>query len=110
MQAVQKYDHRQKTARILYCGVQAETYPGGIRCDTWGKKCENCPVMLVNVRRTYCTAKCRRLFNLDREEKRDAKKAEAVRAAKADPNYLKNQVKKVQREAEERRRALRGLS
>ena len=74
------------------------------------KKCERCKTTLVNTRRTYCTAKCRRLFNLDREEKRDAKKAEAVRAAKADPNYLKNQVKKVQREAEERRRALHGLS
>ena len=74
------------------------------------KKCENCPVMLVNVRRKYCTAKCRRSFNFALQEERDAKKAEAARNAKADPNYLENSVKKIQREAEERRRALRGLS
>ena len=75
-----------------------------------GKKCERCNTTLVNVRRTYCTAKCRRLFNIARQEKRDAEKAEAVRKANADPNHLENHVKKVQREAEERRRALRGLS
>ena len=46
---------------------------------------------------------------LDRK-KRDAEKTETVRKAKADPNYLENYVKKIQREAEERRRALRGLS
>ena len=74
-----------------------------------GKKCERCKTTLVNTRRTYCTAKCRRLFNLARQEKRDAEKAEAVRKANADPNYLENHVKKVQREAEERRRALHGL-
>ena len=74
------------------------------------KKCERCGTSLVNTRRTYCTAKCRRLFNLARQEKRDAEKAEAVRKANADPNHLENHVKKVQREAEERRRALRGLS
>ena len=73
------------------------------------KKCERCGTSLVNVRRTYCTAKCRRLFNLARQEKRDAEKAEAAREVNADPNHLENYVKKVQREGEERRRALRGL-
>ena len=38
VQAVQKGNHRQKTARILYCRMQVETYPGEIRWGTWGKK------------------------------------------------------------------------
>ena len=74
-----------------------------------GKKCERCGVTLVNTRRTYCTDDCRLAAGVKRQKKRIVKRAEEIRKAKADPNYLKNQVKKVQREAEERRRALRGL-
>ena len=74
-----------------------------------GKKCERCKTTLVNTRRTYCTDDCRLAAGVKREKKRIVKRAEEIRNAKADPNYLKNQVKKVQREAEERRRALRGL-
>ena len=75
-----------------------------------GKKCENCPAMLVNVRRTYCSDDCRLLAGVRREKKRITEKIETIRNAKADSNYLKNYVKNVQQEAEERRRALRGLS
>ena len=75
-----------------------------------GKECERCDATLVNVRRTYCSVNCRLLAGVKREKKRITEKIETARAAKADPNYLKNHVKKVQREAEERRRALRGLS
>ena len=74
-----------------------------------GKKCERCKTTLVNTRRTYCTDDCRLAAGVKRQKKRIVKRAEEIRNAKADPNYLKNQVKKVQREAEERRRALRGL-
>ena len=74
-----------------------------------GKECEKCGTTLVNTRRTYCTDDCRLAAGVKREKKRIVKRAEEIRKAKADPNYLKNQVKKVQREAEERRRALRGL-
>ena len=38
LQEVQKYDYRQKTARILYCGMQAGTHQGEIRCGACGKK------------------------------------------------------------------------
>ena len=74
-----------------------------------GKKCERCKTTLVNTRRTYCTDDCRLAAGVKRQKERIVKRAEEIRNAKADPNYLKNQVKKVQREAEERRRALRGL-
>ena len=73
------------------------------------KKCERCKTVLVNTRRTYCTGDCRLLAGVKRERDRIIEKRETIRNAKADSNYLKNCVKKVQREAEERRRALRGL-
>ena len=66
--------------------------------------------MLVNMRRTYCSVNCRLLAGVKRERDRITEKIKTARETKADPNYLKNHVKKVQREAEERRRALRGLS
>ena len=75
-----------------------------------GKKCENCPAMLVNVRRTYCSDDCRLTAGVEREKDRITEKTKTVRKANADPNYLENCVKEIQREAEERRRALRGLS
>ena len=74
------------------------------------KGCKRRGVKLVNVRRTYCTAYCLFMADIDRKKKCMAERAEAARKAKADPNYLENYVKKIQREAEERRRALRGLS
>ena len=108
---VQKYVITDKK-QLVYCTAECRLEHIREKYDAAHaeKKCERCKTTLVNTRRTYCTAKCRRLFNLAREEKRDAKKAETIRAANADPNHLENHVKKVQREAEERRRALRGLS
>ena len=97
--------------QLVYCTVKCrlkhiqEEYDAAHE----GKKCERCKTTLVNTRRTYCTDDCRLAAGVKRQKKRIVKRAEEIRKAKADPNYLKNQVKKVQREAEERRRALRGL-
>ena len=74
------------------------------------KKCGRCKTVLVNARRTYCSDDCRLPAGVERERDRIIEKIKTIRKAKADSNYLQNCVKKVQREAEERRRALRGLS
>ena len=97
--------------QLVYCTVKCRLKYIQEKYDEAheGKECERCGTTLVNTRRTYCTDDCRLTAGVKRQKKRIVKRAEEIRKAKADPNYLKNQVKKIQQEAEERRRALHGL-
>ena len=72
------------------------------------KKCKKCKVILVNNRRKYCTADCRRVFNVIQQRKSEAEQAERNRANRNGGNTVKQRVAKIQREAKERRAALRG--
>ena len=72
------------------------------------KKCKKCKVILVNNRRKYCTADCRRVFNVIQQRKSEAEQAERNRANRNGENSVEQRVAKIQREAKERRAALRG--
>ena len=90
--------------------MQAEIHAGEIRRGACGKKVRE----MQDRTGSTCVARivlatAASLAGVKRERDRIIEKRETIRNAKADSNYLKNCVKKVQREAEERRRALRGL-
>lgn len=97
--------------KTVYCSTECRLKSIQDACDIKrdkSKKCKKCKTVLVNKRRTYCTTKCNILSNADQQIERAAEQVEINRIIRSEYDTIEKRVAKTQRDAAERRAALRG--